>query len=75
MTAADDRPAVPAGNEADALDQQTPAVPDALEDTGIQDHVSAHGEPLRADGSEADRLDQRTDDGGVPSEEDEYPRN
>ena len=73
MSAADDRPAVPTENEADALDQQTPAVPDAQEDTGIEDPVHAQGDPLRADGSEADRLEQSVD-GGVPPEEDEYPR-
>ncbi|WP_354182990.1 hypothetical protein [Arthrobacter sp. UYP6] len=73
MSAADDRPAVPTENEADALDQQTPAVPEAQEDTGIQDPVGAHGDPLRTDGSEADRLEQSVDS-GVPPEEDEYPR-
>lgn len=73
MSTADNRPAVPAENEADALEQQTPAVPDAQEDTGIQDPVRAHGDPLRPEGSEADRLEQDTD-GGAPPDEDDYPR-
>lgn len=75
MSAENDRPAVPTENEADALEQQTPADPEteAQEDTGIQDPVHAHGDPLRPDGSEADRLEQNAD-GGVPPEEDEYPR-
>lgn len=72
MSAADDRPAVPTENEADALDQQAPAVPEAEEDSGIQDSVRAHGDPLRADGSEADRLEQDAD-GGTPADEDDYP--
>ena len=73
MAAADDRPAVPTENEADALDQQLPAVPEAQEDAGASDPVKAHGDPLRADGSEADRWEQGTDS-GTPADEDDYPR-
>lgn len=72
MPAADDRSVVPTENEADAQDQQTPAVPDAQEDTGANDRIQPHGDPLRADGSEADRLEQSTD--GGEADEDEYPR-
>ena len=73
MPAADGRPAVPTENEADVLDQQAPAVPGAEEDTGSKDPVQAHGDPLRAEGSEADRLEQEVD-GGTPADEEEYPR-
>ncbi|MBO0909655.1 MULTISPECIES: hypothetical protein [Arthrobacter] len=72
MSEADDRPAVPTENEADAQEQQTPAIPDGQEDAGSQDPVQAHGDPLRADGSEADRLEQSTESGDT--DEDEYPR-
>lgn len=72
MPAADDRPSVPTENEVDAQEQQTPAVPDAQEDTGAEDPVQSHGDPLRADGSEADRLEQNADGGNA--DEDEYPR-
>lgn len=72
MSAADDRPAVPTENEADAQEQQTPAIPDGQEDAGSKDPVQAHGDPLRADGSEADRLEQSTESGDA--DEDEYPR-
>ena len=73
MSAAkDDRPAVPTENEADVQEQQTPAVPDAQEDAGVKDSVQAHGDPLRADGSEADRLEQSAESGDA--DEDEYPR-
>lgn len=73
MPTADNSPAVPSENEADVLEQQAPAVPEAQEDTGIQDPVGAHGDPLLPAGSEADRLEQETD-GGMPPDEDEYPR-
>lgn len=73
MSAADDRPAVPTENEADALDQQAPAVPEAEEDTGIQDLVQAHGDPLLEEGSEADRLEQDVG-GATPADEEDYPR-
>ena len=73
MPTADDRSAMPAQNEADALEQQTPTIPEAQEDTGIQDPVRAHGDPLRPEGSEADRLEQDADGGMVP-DEDDYPR-
>ncbi len=72
MPAADDKSFVPTENEADAQDQQTPAVPDAQEDTGARDPVQPHGDPLRADGSEADRLEQGTE--GGDADEEEYPR-
>lgn len=72
MSAADDRPAVPSENEADVQEQQTPAVPDVQEDAGIKDPVQGHGDPLRADGSEADRLEQSAESGDA--DEDEYPR-
>lgn len=73
MTAADDHPAVPTEDEADALEQQAPAVPEAAEDTETEDSARTPRDPLHPDGSEADRLDQDTD-GGIPPEEDEYPR-
>ncbi|WP_341394292.1 hypothetical protein [Arthrobacter sp. G119Y2] len=73
MPTADDTSAVPAQNEADALEQQAPTVPEAQEDSGIQDPVRAHGDPLRPEGSEADRLEQGAD-GGLPPDEDDYPR-
>ena len=73
MPTADDGSAVPAQNEADALEQQAPTIPEAQEDTGIQDPVRAHGDPLRPEGSEADRLEQDAD-GGLPPDEDDYPR-
>ncbi|GAA3293254.1 hypothetical protein ACFFON_02690 [Arthrobacter citreus] len=73
MATADDRSAMPAQNEADALEQQAPAIPEAQEDAGIQDPVRAHGDPLRPEGSEADRLEQDAD-GGMAPDEDDYPR-
>ncbi|MBP3035454.1 hypothetical protein J2M53_04175 [Arthrobacter sp. zg-ZUI100] len=73
MSSADHSPVVPAENEADVLEQQAPVVPEAQEDTGSQDPVRAHGDPLRPEGSEADRLEQSTD-GGAGTDEDEYPR-
>lgn len=78
MSTRDNRPAMPTENEADALEQQAPAAPDPQEDeleddAGINDPVRPHGDPLRPEGSEADRWEQNTD-GGVLPEEDEYPR-
>ena len=73
MPTADDRPAVPAGNDADTLDQQIPAFPAAQDHDGPQAPVPGPVDPLRAEGSEADRLAQGADGGGY-SDEDEYPR-
>ncbi|MCC9197123.1 hypothetical protein QNO08_15905 [Arthrobacter sp. zg-Y820] len=74
MSTPNDRPATAAQNEADVLEQQASVVPEAQEDTGIQDPVRPHGDPLRPDGSEADRLEQDADGGAANSDEDEYPR-
>ncbi|WAP52194.1 hypothetical protein OL239_02495 [Arthrobacter sp. ATA002] len=73
MSTTDEGSTMPTQNEADALEQQAPAIPEAREDSGSRDPVQAHGDPLRPDGSEADRLEQDADE-GLPADEDDYPR-
>ena len=68
-----EEPAIPSGNEEDALEQQLPAAPELEEDDGAADPVRAHGDPLLPGGSEADRLDQERA-GTAPDGEDDYPR-
>lgn len=74
MSTSQNRPAVPAQDEADVLEQQVPAVPEAPEDPGGEAAVRGHGDPLLPEGSEADRLEQDADGGSADVEEDEYPR-